>query len=96
VNRPERLVYTHGGTKSGEQGVKFQVIVTFEDVGGKTRLTMRNIFDSAEDFQRVAKQYGAIDATAEEMATFKAGFGSMEKGFGGTLDQLEQYLAPEK
>jgi uncharacterized protein YndB with AHSA1/START domain len=34
-----------------------------------------------------------VNATAEERATFEAGFGSMEKGFAGTLDQLEAYLA---
>jgi uncharacterized protein YndB with AHSA1/START domain len=34
-----------------------------------------------------------INATAEERKTFADGFESMQKGFGGTLDQLAQYLS---
>lgn len=36
---------------------------------------------------------GPIDATEEERNTFEAGFESMQKGFGGTFDQLAEYLA---
>lgn len=34
----------------------------------------------------------AHEASAEEIATFNAGFESMTQGFGGTWDQLETYL----
>lgn len=34
-----------------------------------------------------------LNASAEERATFEAGFESMKQGFGGTYDQLDQYLA---
>ncbi|MBB6250323.1 SRPBCC family protein [Nitrospirillum iridis] len=35
----------------------------------------------------------AVNATAEEEATFGAGLESMRQGWGGTLDQLDDYLA---
>jgi uncharacterized protein YndB with AHSA1/START domain len=54
---------------------------TFEEKDGKTTLTLRAI---------------AINATEEEHKTFEAGFQSMQGGFTGTLDQLEQYLRKVK
>ncbi len=36
---------------------------------------------------------GPINATEEERETFAAGHASMQKGFGGTFDQLAEYLA---
>jgi uncharacterized protein YndB with AHSA1/START domain len=53
VVKPERLVYSHGR--------EFQQTVTFEDQGGKTRLTMRLLFPSAADRDRVVKQFNAIE-----------------------------------
>jgi len=52
--------------------------LTLEEQGGKTTLTLRG---------------GPINATAEELAVFKAGFDSMRQGFGGTWDQLAAYLS---
>ena len=43
VVKPERLVYKHGGDKDVEP-VNFQVTVTFEAQGDKTKLTMRMVF----------------------------------------------------
>jgi hypothetical protein len=39
--------------------VQFKVTVTFEDLGGKTRLSMRMDFPSAADRKRVIDEYGA-------------------------------------
>ncbi|TWJ04853.1 uncharacterized protein YndB with AHSA1/START domain [Mucilaginibacter frigoritolerans] len=36
---------------------------------------------------------GPHNATEEELKTFEAGIPSMNQGFGGTFDQLEEYLA---
>ncbi len=58
IVRPERLVYRHGGGDDVEP-VKFQVTVTFEDIGGKTRLTMRMQFPSEDERNRVIAEYGA-------------------------------------
>src|SRR5262245_42152996 len=57
-------------------------IFTFEDQpGGKTRFTVR---------------WSPHDASEEERETFEAGRDSMRQGWGGTLDQLEAYLARAK
>ncbi len=50
---------------------------TFAEAGGKTTLTLRG---------------APVNATASERRTFKDGYKSMEGGFKGTLDQLEEYL----
>lgn len=40
IRRPERIVFTHAWTDAdGEPGLETLVTVTFEDVGGRTRLT---------------------------------------------------------
>lgn len=58
IVKPERLVYHHGGGEDVEP-VQFTTTVTFEDLGGKTRLTMRGVFPSAAERDRVIKEYGA-------------------------------------
>lgn len=58
VASPERLVYVHGG--DGEDD--FHVTVMFEERNGVTELTMRTLFKSAAELERVAKEYGAIEA----------------------------------
>jgi uncharacterized protein YndB with AHSA1/START domain len=58
VEPPERLVYRHGGDDDVEP-VQFRTTVTFEDRGGKTRLTLRGVFPSAAERDRVIKEYGA-------------------------------------
>jgi uncharacterized protein YndB with AHSA1/START domain len=57
-------------------------VFTFEDQsGGKTKFTIR---------------WTPHNATAEEQKTFDDGHASMTQGWGGTLDQLEAYLAKIK
>lgn len=58
VNRPERLVYAHGDDKVDEL---FRVTVTFEQQGKGTKLTMRMMFNTAEELQKTVKEYGAIE-----------------------------------
>ncbi|MBD0383989.1 SRPBCC family protein [Paenibacillus sedimenti] len=56
---PERLVYSHGG---GGEDDQFQVTVTFaEQSDTKTDLTMTMRFKSAEELDKVVKEYGAIE-----------------------------------
>ncbi len=40
----------------------------------------------------VALRGGPINATAEERAFYEGMFGSMQQGFSGTFDQLDEYL----
>jgi uncharacterized protein YndB with AHSA1/START domain len=61
------LVYKHGGDEDLEP-VQFQTTVTFEDFGGQTKLTLRMVFPSAEERDRVVKEYGAIEGGHQTLA----------------------------
>lgn len=56
---PERLVYWHGGGED-DPSDPFHVTITFDDEGGKTRLTMKSVFSTVEQFEFV-KGFGAIE-----------------------------------
>lgn len=60
VLKPERLVYEHGGEDETED-VQFRATITFVEQAGKTELTMRNVFPTAAERDRVVKEYGAIE-----------------------------------
>jgi uncharacterized protein YndB with AHSA1/START domain len=55
-------------------------VLTLSETGGKTTLTLR---------------VHPINATAEERKTYHEGFKSMEGGFGGTYEQLAEFLATQ-
>lgn len=55
VVRPERIVYTHGPVPI------FDVTVIFEEENGKTRMTMRSVFATAEVRDQVAEEFGAVE-----------------------------------
>jgi uncharacterized protein YndB with AHSA1/START domain len=67
VIKPERIVYSHGGADDAEP-VQFKVTVTFEDIKGKTRLTMRAQFPSAAERQRVIAAHGADKGLVQTLA----------------------------
>lgn len=58
VVEPERLVYAHCGDEAVGSG-QFHVTVIFAEQGDKTKLTMRLLFDSAEERDR-AEAFGAV------------------------------------
>lgn len=62
VVKPERLVYSHNSAP------KFQVTVTFEEQGGKTKLIMWMVFDTAEERNRTVKVFGAIEGAKQTLA----------------------------
>jgi uncharacterized protein YndB with AHSA1/START domain len=67
------LVYDHG--EPGDE-VQFATTITFEDVGGKTHLTMASLFPTAESREHVVREYGAIEGgmqTLERLARHVAG-----------------------
>jgi uncharacterized protein YndB with AHSA1/START domain len=64
---PERIVYHHGGGDDVEP-VQFKTTVIFEDLGGKTKVTLRGVFPSAEARARVIKEYGADKGMAQTLA----------------------------
>src|SRR4051812_23002306 len=70
VVEPQRLVYRHGGGDGGGDGRDvgpgdFEVTVTFEDLGGRTRLNMRMVFPSAAARDHVIKTYGALEGLTQ-------------------------------
>jgi uncharacterized protein YndB with AHSA1/START domain len=67
VVKPERLVYHHGGGDDVEP-VLFSTTVTFEDIGGRTRLTMRGVFPSAAERERVIREHGADKGLVQTLA----------------------------
>lgn len=61
---PERLVYMHTGD---DGAASFHVVVTFEEVGSRTRLTMRSLFETVEAREFVVEKYGAIEGARQTL-----------------------------
>jgi uncharacterized protein YndB with AHSA1/START domain len=86
--KPERLVFVN--SFSDDKGnvtrhpmhltwpLEMLSTITFTEQAGKTTVTVRWL---------------PLNATEEERKTFEAGFDSMQKGWGGTFEQLGEYLA---
>jgi uncharacterized protein YndB with AHSA1/START domain len=70
VVEPERLVYWHGDDEPG-RSPSFHVTTTFEDEGGKTRLTMRLLFETKEARDRTV-EFGAIEGGKQTLARLEA------------------------
>ena len=91
IVKPERIVFVN--SFSNEQGglthhpmmrtwpLEMLSTITFTEQGGKTTVTVRWL---------------PLNSTHEEVKTFMGGFDSMKKGWGGTFDQLGEYLAKAK
>ena len=54
------------------------------------------LFDKEGDGTRLTIKWVPLNPTAEERATFEAGFDGMTQGWTGTFEQLEAYLATVK
>ena len=67
IVKPERITYHHGGGDDVEP-VQFRTTVTFEDISGKTRLTLHAVFPSAAARERVIKQYGADKGAVQTLS----------------------------
>lgn len=67
VTPPARIVYRHDGGDDVEP-VQFETTVDFEDLGGRTRLTMRMDFPSTAERDRIIKAYGADEGLAQTLA----------------------------
>jgi uncharacterized protein YndB with AHSA1/START domain len=75
VVKPERLVYRHDdGTDNPEES--FETTVTFIEREGKTVVTMRAVFASAEVRRRHIEEHGAVEGgnqTLGRLAAFLSG-----------------------
>jgi len=59
IKKPERLSYEHG--EEVEQGPLFTGTVIFEDLGSRTRLTLRTVFPTKEARDKNVEENGAIE-----------------------------------
>lgn len=79
----ERLEYAHGGedetVPQPKPMVAFETTVTFEDEGGKTRVTMRSVFPTKEALDHVVKEYGALEGGKQHLARLGAYVAQLEK-----------------
>lgn len=70
VEPNERLEYLHGGF-AGDPNA-FDMLVTFEAQGNKTKIFMRHTFKTAEMRQMVVEQYGAIEGAKQTLDKMEA------------------------
>lgn len=66
----ERLAYDHDGDVDGDPH-GFHVVITLEEEGGKTRLTQRSLFASAEAVEMV-KSFGAVELGYQTLGRLEA------------------------
>lgn len=60
IEKPSKIMYTNTGGKDGDE-TGFVATVTFVEQGGKTEVTMRAIFPTVAERDRVIKEYGALE-----------------------------------
>ncbi len=68
VVKPERICFSHGGSRKGDPAARFEATWTFEALGDKTRLTIHMVFPSAADRERVVRDYGALEGAQQTLA----------------------------
>jgi uncharacterized protein YndB with AHSA1/START domain len=67
VVKPSRLVYMHGSDIDNDPEA-FHVTVTFEDLGDKTHITMHSVLPTAEQRNKVIREYRAIEGGYQTLA----------------------------
>lgn len=72
VVKRERIVYDH------VSGPKFQATITFEKQGDQTLLTWRMLFESAEQLNKVIKEFKADEGLKQNIVKLEA---YLEKGY---------------
>ena len=69
VEAPERIVYHHSGSKTGEPIVNSVKTFTFDALeDNSTRVTIRMLFSSREERDSVVKTYGAVEGGKQTLA----------------------------
>jgi uncharacterized protein YndB with AHSA1/START domain len=76
VVEPERLVAIHGSGEEGDAG--YHVTITFADESGKTRLTLRQLYATAEERDYVAREYHAVEMGNQTLDRFAKYLASLE------------------
>lgn len=65
IVEPERLAFDHSDADGSNA---FHSTVTFADEGDRTRITMTGLFATAEERNRHADEYGAIEGGKQTLA----------------------------
>ena len=65
IVKPEHIHYDHSGDDN-EDDHQFQVTVTFEAIGGKTRLIMRSLFATVGECEKT-KEFGAVEGSKQTL-----------------------------
>ncbi len=71
IVRPERISYVHPGDE-GAEPVRMVVTVSFVEEESKTRLTLRQRFETIAERDRVDSQYGAAEGGKQTLARLDA------------------------
>jgi uncharacterized protein YndB with AHSA1/START domain len=90
---PERLVYAHGGGRKDAEtlGARFRTTVTFKALGNKTEVTLRSVFPSQADRDRVVKEFGAIEGGKQTLGRLAA---HLERGESEAGEWVFQRVLP--
>lgn len=67
---PERLVYNHAGEEDFEH-IHFHAVVLFEEEAGRTRVTLKTVFESAEQCRFVIENHGAVEGAKQTLERFE-------------------------
>lgn len=67
VVAPERLAFRHGTSEEEDPEQDFHTVITLEDVGGKTRLTMTARFKDKAARDLVIREYGAVEGGRQHL-----------------------------
>jgi uncharacterized protein YndB with AHSA1/START domain len=95
IKPPERIAFHHGGADDFEPA-SHSTLVIFEDVAGKTKLTMRLLFSSAEERARVVREYGAAEGlvqTVGRLGDYVANWRE-DRGLTKTIAITRDFAAP--
>lgn len=69
VEKPERIVYSHGGGREHGPGAHFVATWTFEALAAdKTRVTIRMVFPTTAERDLVVREFGAIEGGKQTLA----------------------------
>ncbi|MEO8067234.1 MAG: SRPBCC family protein [Flavobacteriales bacterium] len=65
IVEPSRMEHDHGGD---DGKVMFKAVITLDDLGSKTRVTLHSTFFTKEARDLVVKEYGAIEGGEQTLA----------------------------
>ncbi|MCE0499599.1 MAG: SRPBCC domain-containing protein [Methylacidiphilales bacterium] len=97
VVAPERIVYTHGGHRPGDPEVNFTSTWIFEALDAeRTRVTVRMVFPTAAERDRVARDYGAVEGLSQTLARLGERLATQEGAADGEYVISRVFNAPRE